>query len=85
MTLPQQPLPVSVFDPAAAASIHPVTSGALICDPVEIFDATEVRRQIDQIDRQDKDNAAMRAEVVRILRAVQKDGRATIAARFWPK
>jgi len=83
LTLPQQVSPAPGSDPAApAARILPVPPGPLIGDEAAIFDAASVRAQIDAAASATTDPAVMRAEAVRILRAAQDTGRATIAEAF---
>ncbi len=82
MTLPHKALAVSDSSPANATPLSPVLAGPLICEPTEIFDPVSVRQQIDALSTADIANAAMRGEVVRILRETQKTGRAAIAESF---
>lgn len=56
--------------------------GTLICPAGDIFDNAGVNAQLVQAFQSCADNAAMRAETVRILRDAQKTGRAAIADAF---
>ncbi|MGI9368430.1 MAG: [protein-PII] uridylyltransferase [Ruegeria sp.] len=79
MTLPHK----ASLAPDSNLSVHiPQPKGELICPAEDIFDAADVASRIADAFRDCKDNAAMRSEVVRILRDVQKSGRAAIADAF---
>ncbi|WP_424832423.1 [protein-PII] uridylyltransferase [Ruegeria sp.] len=56
--------------------------GELICPADEIFDSAGVSAQLSAAYEAGTDNAALRAETVRVLREAQKTGRAAIAAAF---
>ncbi|WP_442345764.1 [protein-PII] uridylyltransferase [Falsiruegeria litorea] len=60
----------------------PQSAGTLICEPNDIFDADTIRQRIDAIVDDTSDNAAIRNQVVGVLRDVQKAGRAKIAEAF---
>ena len=68
-------------DSDLSASV-PLPDGELICPPETIFDAKAVRERIAQAAANCEDNSAVRAEAVRVLRDVQKSGRAAIAEAF---
>ncbi|KUJ73730.1 bifunctional uridylyltransferase/uridylyl-removing protein [Ruegeria marisrubri] len=79
MTLPHKVSPV----PASDLSVGlPLPDGELICPPESIFDAEDVARKIAEAAKTCEDNATLRAEAVRVLRDVQKSGRAAIAEAF---
>ncbi len=87
MTLPRKASPAPVSEPAgpdptATERCLPVASGPLICTPDDIFDAAAVRAEIDAAATRTGDNAALRAETVRILRAASDRGRTAIAEAF---
>ncbi|MEX0366885.1 MAG: [protein-PII] uridylyltransferase [Ruegeria sp.] len=82
MTLPHKASPVPVSDPAPAVLTEPLLTGELICPPEQIFDAAAVHARIASAAETCGDNAALRGQVVAILRDVQKSGRAAIAKAF---
>lgn len=83
MTLPQQASSASDSDPAPiAATVFPEAPGPLICDETAIFDIDAVRARIAAAAETAGSPAALRAEVVSILRTVNTAGRAAIAAGF---
>ena len=71
-----------VPDPVLPDSPGLTYSAPLICAAETIFDAVDVRRQIDAAARDASDNAALRVETVRILSAANEAGRAAIAEAF---
>jgi len=73
---------VPVPDPVLPDSPGLTYSAPLICAAETIFDAVDVRRQIDAAARDASDNAALRVETVRILSAANEAGRAAIAEAF---
>ncbi len=79
MTLPHK---ASLAPDSNLAVQIPPPKGELICPAEDIFDAADVASRIAEAFRDSEDNAAMRSEVVRILRDVQKSGRAAIANAF---
>ncbi len=79
MTLPRKASLVPVSDPAVQL---PLPEGELICPAEAIFDAADVSVRVAKAHENSKDNTEMRAEVVRILRDVQKSGRDAIAQAF---
>ncbi len=79
MTLPHK---ASLAPDSNLAVQIPPPKGELICPAEDIFDAADVASRIADAFRDSEDNAAMRSEVVRILRDVQKSGRAAIADAF---
>ena len=76
-----QPLPLSQEQVSEPLHLKP-PSGALICDPELVFDAETVSKQIEAFAAEAKDNAALRASVVSLLREINKSGRTAIAAAF---
>ncbi|WP_146345955.1 [protein-PII] uridylyltransferase [Falsiphaeobacter marinintestinus] len=82
MTLPQQASPAPASEPAHGPALFPEVPGPLICKTADIFDADSVRAEIDAFAATSPDNAALRAETVRILRATKDKGRAAIADAF---
>ncbi len=79
MTLPHK---ASLAPDSNLALQIPPPKGELICPAEDIFDAADVASRIADAFRDSEDNAAMRSEVMRILRDVQKSGRAAIANAF---
>ncbi|SLN66688.1 Bifunctional uridylyltransferase/uridylyl-removing enzyme [Falsiruegeria litorea R37] len=73
-------MPVSELTPSNP--LVPQSAGTLICEPNDIFDADTIRQRIDAIVDDTSDNAAIRNQVVGVLRDVQKAGRAKIAEAF---
>ena len=56
---------------AEAVTRYPHASGPLVCDPHEIFDTSKIRAQIADL-ATDRDNTALRSEVVSLLRDANK-------------
>lgn len=83
MTQLQAASPAPDPNPAAdAVTRYPQASGPLVVDdPSKIFDTTGIREQITAL-ASGKDNAALRGEVVSLLRDANKAGRQTIAEAF---
>jgi [protein-PII] uridylyltransferase len=82
LTLHQQASAAPASDPTPPDRHYPVASGPLICDATDIFDAPSVHEQIAAASETAADNADLRAQTVRLLRAAQESGRAAIAAAF---
>ncbi|MBE1298256.1 MAG: [protein-PII] uridylyltransferase [Rhodobacteraceae bacterium] len=82
MTQPQAASPAPVSDPAPnSQGLLPPIKNELICPSTQIFDAEKLRNQLSQAAKT-MDATALRAEVVRLLREANKDGRAAIASAF---
>jgi [protein-PII] uridylyltransferase len=82
LTLPRQASQAPVSDPNLPDPLIPPPPGPLIREPALIFDAAAIMADIDAAAAAAGDNATIRAEAVRILRAAMKDGRAAIAEGF---
>jgi [protein-PII] uridylyltransferase len=82
LTQPQAASPAPVSDPAPnSQGLLPPIKNELICPSTQIFDAEKLRNQLSQAAKT-MDATALRAEVVRLLREANKDGRAAIASAF---
>ena len=82
MTLPHPASPAPGSDPGPAPAIRLAVPEGLITDPAAIFDAGAVQASIAGAAETSADNAALRTETVRILRAANTAGRAAIAEAF---
>ena len=82
MTQPRQVSQALASSAAQVANSAPLDTGALICDPTDIFDRDSIIARIDEIAGNGLEPGKFRNEVVRILRGANDSGRAAIAAAF---
>ncbi|MEY8837472.1 [protein-PII] uridylyltransferase [Cribrihabitans sp. XS_ASV171] len=83
MTLPRKASPAPVSE--APNPLTPALPGDLICDPAAVFDPAAVLGRVKVAVEIAADNAALRSEIVRLLREVQTQGRNAIAEGFVAK
>ena len=84
MTQPPAALAAQDSDPARTASLDQpgaLPASGLICEALSIFNLTEIQDQIALLAK-DATPEALRSETVALLRAANKQGRATIAEAF---